>query len=169
MAKTSHAIPEMDFTKMWAAFDPTKVMEQFTQFTKMTETPEMPKFDVDAIADAQRKNFAACAAAQRQAFDGAQAIARRQAEMLRDGFSEAQAILEAMTKAPSPRDAAIKQVEFAKDACGKFMAQSRELAEIATKSQTEAADLLAARVNETFDEFKKLAANGTAAAKKAAA
>lgn len=162
MAKTSNAIPEMDFTKLWAAFDPAKVMEQFT---KMTDGAQMPKVDVDAITDSQRKTFAVYTAAQRQAFDGVQAIVRRQTEIMRDGFSEAQSVFEAMTKAPTPHDAAVKQVEFAKDACERFVAQSRELAEIATKSQTEAAEMIAGRVNEQFDEIKKMAANGSAAKK----
>lgn len=162
MAKTSNTIPEMDITKLWAAFDPAKMMEQFT---KMTDGTEMPKVDVDAITDSQRKTFAVYAAAQRQAFDGVQAIARRQAEMMRDGFTEAQSVFEAMTKAPTPRDAALKQVEFAKDACERFVGQSRELAEIAAKSQTEAADMIASRVTEQFEEFKKMADNGPAAKK----
>lgn len=164
MATKTSAVPEMDFTKMWTAFDPSKYMEQFS---KMTETADMPKMDVEAIADYQRKNLAAMAAIQRQAFDGAQALASRQAEIVRDGLSEMQAAFEAVSKAPTPSDAALKQVDLAKDTYERLLSRSRELTEMAAKSNTETADLIAARFTEQFDEFKKFAANGTAVAKKA--
>ena len=51
MAKTPYATPETDITKMWAAFDPSKVMEQFSKFTGPTE---MPVIDVKAVTDSQR-------------------------------------------------------------------------------------------------------------------
>lgn len=162
MAKTSYATPELDITKMWAAFDPAKVMEQFSKFTGPTE---LPSIDVKAVTDSQRKTFEALIAAQRQVFDGLQAFARRQAEIARDDFKEANTAIEAIVKAGTPRDAAIKQVEFAQVAYKRFTDHGRELAEIAQKSNAEAVELINARVAEQIDELKTLAVNGTATKK----
>lgn len=162
MAKTSYATPELDITKLWASFDPSKVMEQFTKFTGPTE---MPVLDVKAVTDSQRKTFETMIAAQRQAFDGVQAFARRQAEIVRDGFQEANSAMEAIAKAGTPRDAAIKQVEFAQVAYKRFIDQGRELAEIATKSNAEAADIITARVAEQLGELKAMTVNGVATKK----
>lgn len=104
-------------------------------------------------------------AAQRQAFDGVQAFARRQAEIVRDGFQEANSAMEAIAKAGTPRDAAIKQVEFAQVAYKRFIDQGRELAEIATKSNAEAADIITARVAEQLGELKAMTVNGVATKK----
>ncbi len=162
MAKTPYATPETDITKMWAAFDPSKVMEQFSKFTGPTE---MPVIDVKAVTDSQRKTFETLITAQRQVFDGLQAFARRQAEIARDGFKDANTAMESIVKASTPRDAAIKQVEFVQGAYKRFADQGRELAEIAAKSNAEAVEIINARVTEQMDEFKTLAANGSATKK----
>jgi len=162
IAKTSYATPELDITKLWASFDPSKVMEQFS---KLTGPTEMPVIDVKAVTDSQRKTFETMIAAQRQAFDGVQAFARRQAEIVRDGFQEANSAMEAIAKAGTPRDAAIKQVEFAQVAYKRFIDQGRELAEIAAKSNAEATDIITARVAEQLGELKAMTVNGVATKK----
>ena len=83
----------------------------------------------------------------------AQAVIRRQSEILRQGIEDASKAFGELNAAGTPQDKMTKQVELMKQAYEASLSNLRELTEMASKSNGEAADLLTTRVSETFSEF----------------
>jgi len=123
-------------------------------FTKLMADYKMPGVDMDAIMAAQQKNMEALTSANQAAVDGAQALAQRQMEMFQQAFEQVQAATQAMSGKATPQEFAATQAEMMKTAVEKAIANSRELAELATKSQYEAADIMNKRYTELLDELK---------------
>ena len=139
-------------------------------FTKVMGDMSMPEVDVDSLVASQRKNFEAFTMANRVAVEGFQAIARRQAEIVRSAMEDGNTAVSAMMEAKSPTAAAAKQAELTKKLYGKALANVRELTDIATDSSDKVMDVLNKRVEEGLDEVKSMVAkNGKAGAAKAAA
>ena len=59
------------------------------KLTEQFAVPGVPGVDTTVLVEAQRKNMETLTAANRAAYEGAQAIAQRQAEILREAASEA--------------------------------------------------------------------------------
>lgn len=143
MAKSSNPFLDMDFTQM---LDPAKLAEQY----------KLPGFDPQQAMAAQRKNMEAIASANRIAVEGAQAIARRQAEILREAMAEASSVMKQLTEAGAPEERLSKQAEIAKRAFEAAIANMRELAEMGAKAQTDAMEQINGRVTESLDEIRSL-------------
>jgi len=143
MAKSGNPFFDMDFTQV---MDPAKLAEQY----------RLPGFDPQEVMTAQRKNLEAIAAANRVAVEGAQAIARRQADILRRTMEEASAAVQELSQSGAPEERAVKQAEIAKRAFETAIANMRELAEMSAKAQTEAMDQINGRVAESLDEVRRL-------------
>ncbi|HVJ53057.1 MAG TPA: phasin family protein [Aliidongia sp.] len=138
MTKTPPTPPfEMDVTKLLAEF-------------------KVPGVDIETVMATQRKNIAALTKANQLAIEGLQAVARRQAEILRGGIEEASAHLREMIQSKSPEDRMARQAEAAKKAIERALGNARELAEIVAKSGNEAFDVLNRRVGEGLDEMRDL-------------
>jgi len=117
---------------------------------------KVPGVDINALMEARRKDIEALVTANRQAYEGMQLLAHRQAEMLKEAMTEWQAATEGMMSGQSPGAGAAKQAELGKQTFEKALANMRELAEIATKSQSEAWEVVARRFHENLEELKKL-------------
>jgi phasin family protein len=125
-----------------------------TDFTKYMADFKVPGVDVTAFAEAQRKNFEAVAAANQLAYEGAQAVARRQQEIMRQAFEEASQMLATMTGEGKPETKFAKQAEAAKQAYTQGVANFREIAEMSAKSGTECFEVINKRIAESLDEMK---------------
>jgi len=143
-----------DITKMMSDFDPSKIADEFN---KMVSQYKLPGVDTDALVASQRRNVEALTSANRAAFEGVQAIAKRQAEILQETMNEVATAFDAVSKSGSPQAAAAKQAELAKEAFEKALANMRELAEMVAKSNEEATQAINGRISETLDEVKALA------------
>ncbi|MDP4797117.1 MAG: TIGR01841 family phasin [Rhodospirillales bacterium] len=141
-----------DYAKMMTEFDPKKMADEFTKATKGFE---MPKFDFDAVIELQKKNFDALSAANHVAAEGAQAFAKRQSEMLQQALEEVSKMIETFTKIENPQAVAAVQADLLKGAFVKSVDNTRELADLLTKSNAEASDALNTRVVEALEEVKK--------------
>jgi len=141
--------PFLDFD-MTKFMDPTKFMDM----SKMMADYKVPGVDVDAILSAQRRNIEAVTAANQLAFEGLQAVMRRQAEILRQTMEETSAMMSEMMTAGTPEDKVTKQAELVKAAFEKAIANMKELAEMVAKSNSEAAEVLSNRVKENIEEVK---------------
>lgn len=126
-----------------------------TDFTKLLNEFKVPGVDVEDFVNAQQKNLHALNKANQLAVEGLQAVAQRQAEILRDAMQEMASISQDMLHATSPQERVAKQTELAKDTYGQILANMKELSEMLTKSQTEAFDVINKRVNESLDDFRK--------------
>ncbi len=128
-------------------------------FSKMISEYKLPGVDVEALVSAQRRNIEAITAANQLAFEGLQAVGRRQAEILRQTLEEAASVLRDSVAQGSPEEKISKQTELAKHAFEKALANMKELADLLTKSNQEAAAVISARVTASIDEVKGLLAN----------
>ncbi|MFZ1325352.1 MAG: phasin family protein [Candidatus Contendobacter sp.] len=140
----------MDFSK----FDLGKF-----DMTKMLGDVKIPGFDMQAVMDAQRKNIEALTAANQAAVQGVQAVAQRQAEILSQSLSEVSAVAQQLASAGSnPQELTTKQAELVRKAFEQALANARELAEMVSKSNTEAFAIINKRVTESLQELKALVA-----------
>lgn len=140
-----------EYSKMMSDFDPKKMADEFT---KATKGYEMPKFDFDAVLELQKKNYDAFNAANQVAAEGAQAFAKRQSEMLQQTLEEVSKMIESFTKLDNPQAVAAVQADMLKGAFVKSVDNTRELADLMTKSNAEASDALNTRVVEALEEVK---------------
>ncbi|KAB2928490.1 MAG: phasin family protein [Candidatus Contendobacter sp.] len=140
----------MDFGK----FDLSKF-----DMTKMLGDVKIPGFDMQAIMDAQRKNIEALTAANQAAVQGIQAVAQRQAEILSQAMSEVSSVAQQLAgSASNPQEMTTKQAELVRKAFEQALANARELAEMVSKSNTEAFAIINKRVTESLQELKSLVA-----------
>ncbi|MFZ1827890.1 MAG: phasin family protein [Candidatus Competibacteraceae bacterium] len=127
--------------------------------TKMLGDVKIPGFDLQAVMDAQRKNIEALNAANQAAVQGMQAVAQRQAEILSQSMSEVSSIAQQLaSSASNPQEMTTKQAELARKAFEQALANMRELAEMVSKSNTEAFAIINKRVTESLQELKSLVA-----------
>ena len=145
---TNSPFAENDFYKM---FDFTKFEADFGKFAKQFN---LPNVDGSAVMKAQQKNLEAVTAANRVALEGIQALARRQVEIVRQASEDFGKAANELSGSKSFEDSMVKQADLAKGAFEQALSNLRELTEMTVKSQSEAAELLNARVAEQFDEFK---------------
>ena len=115
---------------------------------------KFPNLDIETYIAAQRKNVEALSQANRTAYDGIQAVAKRQIEIVRQSLDQASSAAREVTAPGTPHDKAAKQAELAKVAFEHALANLRELGELVTKANSEAFDLLQARFTESLDEVR---------------
>ncbi len=128
--------------------------------TKMLGDFKLPGVDLEKVATAQRKNVEALTSANQLAAEGFQAVARRQAEILRQTLEEAGKSMRDLMEQSAPEDRMVKQTELAKTAFETALSNMRELAEMVAKANTEAFDVINRRVTESLDELKDMIKRG---------
>jgi len=143
-----------DMTKLMKDFDPTKMVDELS---KMMKQYKLPGVDMDSVVASQKRNLEALTSANRVAFEGMQAVAKRQAEILQETMNEASKAVDALSKAGSPQDLAAKQAELAKNAFERALSNMRELADMVAKSNQEATNTINTRISASLDEIKDLA------------
>ncbi len=125
--------------------------------TKMLGDVKIPGFDMQAAMDAQRKNIEALTAANQAAVQGMQAVAQRQAEILSQAMSEVSTVAQQLAgSASNPQEMTTKQAELVRKAFEQALSNARELAEMVSKSNTEAFAIINKRVTESLQELKSL-------------
>lgn len=124
-------------------------------------------FDFNQLLSTQRRNIEALSEVNQTIVESAQAISRRQAEVIRENVENALKASKDLMTGGSPETSLTKQGELAKEFFENALANLREITETATKSGFEAFDVLNKRAAETIEEFSK--ASGSSSAKKKAA
>lgn len=137
----------------------TKQQNPFADFdfTKMMGDFKVPGVDVNSMMETQRKNLEALTEANKLAMEGMQAIAKRQAEIVRQGMEEMSNSMQDMMASGAPQDRMAKQADAMKGQFENMLANMRELSEMVAKSNTEAADVLTKRISSQLDELKSTA------------
>ena len=141
MADENNNSPFGDFGKI-PNFDFTKLMKDF----------KLPGVDLATIIDREKKNIEALTEANRVAFEGWQALVRRQAEILQDSIKQAVGSLQG-------EDAGSKRMDIASHAFETALSNMRELAEMAVKSQKETFDVIRQRVEQNLAALRGPAAD----------
>lgn len=116
-------------------------------FTKLLQPFKIPGVDFSSIVERERKNIEALAQANRIAFEGWQSLLRRQSEILQESMKRAVDDAKSQT--------ALKNgVELARSAFETALSSMRELAEMATKSQKDAFEVIRKRVEENMNALR---------------
>lgn len=164
------------FSKM---FDPQKMTEQFNQtfglkafdfgkFMDVTQFRDMPKWwpdlkatnlnlngvDMQALMDANKKNFDAITQANQMAIASMQTILRRQADIFRETMQTAAKLMNDALATGTPEEKLARQAEIAKTAFETASKNMEELASMVTQGQQEALKLINQRVSNSLDDLK---------------
>ncbi|MGD9879279.1 MAG: phasin family protein [Reyranella sp.] len=123
-------------------------------FTKFTADFKMPVVNVETMVETTRKNFAALTTANSTAVETIKTIAQRQGDMVRAAMEDLSKHGSEVLAAATFEEKAIKQIDFAKKSYETAIANSKELADLFGKAQSEALAALSARVGEITDEVK---------------
>jgi len=133
---------------MATGFNSDDMMRAFSEF----RLPAMP--DMQSLAEAQRRNIEALSHANKVALEGAQAIARRNMEIMQQTMSEMASAMQAITGDGAPADKAARQAEMMKAAYERAMQNMREIAELIQKSNGEAIEVLNRRFTAAMEEAR---------------
>jgi phasin family protein len=132
-------------------FNPEEMMRAFTSM----KMPGLPDFQ--AFADAQKRNLEALTTANKLAMEGAQAVGRRNMEIIQQVMSEmTQAMQSLSVTETSPNAKAAQQAELMRTAYERAVANMQEIAELIQKSNGEAVSVLNRRFAEALEEVKDL-------------
>lgn len=134
----------------------------FTDFSAFSNQ-KAPAFDMNSLLAAQRRNAETLSTVNQVITESFQAVIRRQAEIMQSNASEVFQLVKEVTTANSPETATAKQTAFAKSALETAISNTRELAEMVSKSNIEVFDVIGRRISENICEAT------TAATKKKAA
>ncbi len=129
-------------------------MPDFSAMLSRMQFPAMP--DMDAVLATYRKNLETLTAANRVALDGAQAVARRNVEIMQQTMSELSETVRAMASTEGPQAKAAKQAELLKVAYQRAVMNLKEVSDLIQRSNNEALGLLNSRFTEALDEVKAL-------------
>jgi phasin family protein len=132
------------FKNPFADFDFTKIAGEF----------KLPTINVETIVETTRKNFAALTSANTAAVESIKAIGQRQGDMVRAAMEDFSKHGSEVLAAATVEEKAAKQIEFAKKSYEAVIANTKELASLYSKGQTEAFEALSQRVAELADEVK---------------
>jgi phasin family protein len=132
------------FQNPFANFDFSKIAGEF----------KMPMFNVETLVEAQRKNFAAFTAVNTAAVESIKAIAQRQGDMVRAAMEDLSKAGSDVMAAATVEEKAAKHIDFVKKSFDVAFANTKELADLYTKGQTQAFETLSARVAELTEEVK---------------
>ncbi|MBS7791305.1 TIGR01841 family phasin [Roseococcus sp. SDR] len=136
---------------MTNSFNPEEMMRAFTSM----KMPGLPDFQ--AFADAQKRNLEALTTANKLAMEGAQAVGRRNMEIIQQVMAEmTQALQNLSAVEGSPNAKAAHQAEMMKAAYERAVANMQEIAELIQKSNGEAVGVLNRRFAEALEEVKSL-------------
>ena len=110
--------------------------------------------NVETFVETARKNFAVMTSANTAAVETMKTIAQRQGDMVRAAMEDFSKHGSEVLAAATVEEKAIKQIDFAKKSYDLAIANTKELADLYTKGQTEALETLNARVAEMTEEVK---------------
>jgi len=114
--------------------------------------------DFNQLFSTQRRNIEAISAANQAVVEGAQAIARRQAEITRSNVETALKASKDLLTSGTPETNLAKQAELTKSFFESALTNLREVSEMATKASFEVFDVLNQRAAETLEEISKASA-----------
>ena len=138
-------------------FDVTKIFADF----------RLKPFDVEAVWAAQRRNMEALSRANQLAVESVHAVAKRQLEITQQTLEDMSALVREMTQPVSAEDRIAKHTEYTKKMIDKGLTHGREIAALAAKAGSEAAEVLQKRTTEGLDEMRAFACKTTTVVKKA--
>lgn len=128
----------------------------FPDLTKMMQQFKVPGFDMAPIIESRRKDIEAISVANQATVEAVQALARKQGEILKQAMQEIQDSVQATTAGGTGAAAQTKQTELVRSAYEKMLADLKEMAEMAQKSQVDVMAGITKRGSESMQETVKM-------------
>ena len=132
-----------------------KLTQEWGKLFSQVKLPGVP--DLETVLAVQRRNIETLTAANRVALEGAQAVARRNMEIVQSTLADFGESVKAIA-ATDPQARAAAQDEMLKTTYARAVSNLRELSDLIQRSNAEAVDLINQRFTEALDEVKRLAA-----------
>jgi len=123
-------------------------------FSKISGEFKLPTVNVETFVETARKNFATLTSLNTAAVEQMKAIAQRQGDMVRAAMEDFSKHGSEVLAAATVEEKAAKQIDFMKKTYESAITNSKELADLYTKGQTDAVTALSARVAELTEEVK---------------
>ncbi|MEJ1976070.1 MAG: TIGR01841 family phasin [Acetobacteraceae bacterium] len=133
----------------------TSALGEFSKLFSEIKLPPVP--DMEALLAAHRRNLETLSAANRVALEGAQAVARRNMEILQQTMAELTESMRSFSSNETPQIRASRHADMLKAAYERAVANMTEISDLIQKSNGEALGLLNRRFSEAMDEVKALA------------
>ena len=130
----------------------TKSEFPFADFNQILQNYKVPGVDMEQFIAAHQKNIQAITDANKVAAEGMQKIFQHQANLLQQTMAEFQNSGAPMTSTKSNQE----QADALKQAFEKALGNMREMAEMATASQTEAFKIVQKRYEDSLADLKKM-------------
>jgi len=145
------------------SFHPEKMSEFFKQndFSKYLANMKLPGVDTEALVSAQQKNMDALVEANKAAAAGYQDLFKKQMAIFEETMAEAQNHMKSFDATKLDAETAKAQGALAKAAFEKALANMQALAESAQKANSEAYEIVAARIKESIAELRDMATKAT--------
>jgi phasin family protein len=143
--------PFAELTRMFESFMPPGLPDVGTMLEKL----RVPGIDISALATANRKDLEALVEANKIAYEGMQALARKQGEVLSQAMQSIQSVATGAAGSLQAADGA-KLAEMARNTYQKALADMTELAQIAAKAQADAVASLTQRASEHVQELQQM-------------
>ncbi len=128
----------------------------FTDMSKMFANMNVPGVDWQAVMQSQQKNISALTEANQKLIEGAQAVMKQQADILQKSMTELAAASQDMMSESDPTAGAQKRFDLATSSFEAAVANMKEMADMAGKSNSEALAIISNRANEALDEIKSV-------------
>lgn len=116
-----------------------------------------PVVDINSAINTQRRNIEAFSAASQVLVEGAQAATKHQTDALRENVESLISATKDILTSNSPESNTTKQIALVKNWYEGSMENAREVAELVSKSSTQAFELINKRATESWEEFSKAA------------
>lgn len=123
-------------------------------FSKFSGDFKLPTVNVETFVETARKNFATMTSLNTAAVEQMKTIATRQGDMVRAAMEDFSKHGSEVLAAATVEEKAAKQIDFMKKTYESAITNSKELADLYTKGQTDAVTALSARVAELTEEVK---------------
>ena len=114
----------------------------------------VPKVDVDKLIEVHRRNIDALERSAQVATEGAKSLADKQREIIETAFRETSAMAHDFKPTGNPQEMLVKQTEFARKAFDITLQNSRDIAELAMKTTSDATAIVRERLRESLSELR---------------
>ena len=114
--------------------------------------PHMP--DMEGLLGAYRRNIEVFTMANRVAMEGAQAVARRNMEILQQSMAEMSEAVALLSTPDSPPQRAAKYAELVRSAYERAVSNAKELSDLIQRANGEAVEILNRRFMEAMEEMR---------------
>jgi phasin family protein len=126
----------------------------FDVLRKFARDVGLPKFNVEKLIDAQRKNIDALGEAAKVAAGGAKSVAQKQREVFEAGLHEASTVWREFEPLGTAQEVIAEQTEFAKKVFDIAVQGALDTARLARQSTGDAAKVIKDRMHANLDEIR---------------